>query len=97
MEQKKEVLLFRIVQEAFNNILKHSQSKNIFIHMTYNNSHMQLIIQDNGVGFDIDCLNGGRSGLNNIQQRIKMLNGTCTIHSAVNKGTSVNLSIPFNI
>ena len=100
MSSEKELVIFRIIQEAFNNVLKHSAAENVFLQLYYNESHLEAIVKDDGIGFSIEQvkLNGKlklHSGLTNIKKRAELINGNCTVTSHVNKGTTIHLSIPY--
>ena len=97
---ERELILFRIIQEAFNNIIKHSRAEQINLFLNYYIDRMELLIQDNGVGFSIAKVREESpvrltAGLNNIKQRAKMLNGKCEIDSVVNQGTIIKITVPF--
>lgn len=98
MHYEIELALFRITQEAINNIIKHSKAKTIDISVNYHSEYIELIITDNGVGFnfvsDIDLYEG--SGLGNIKLRTRHLKGDLNINSAPDQGTSISISIPYN-
>jgi len=100
MNSQKELVIFRIIQEAFNNVLKHAEAKNVLLRLYYDANHMETIIQDDGIGFSSDLSNDNgkmkhQSGLVNIQKRAKLINGDCKIRSEVSKGTTIYLSIPY--
>jgi len=100
MDSHKELVIFRIIQEAFNNILKHASAKNVILRLYYNENHMEAIVQDDGTGFSFDQLNDNgnlkhQSGLVNMKKRTKLINGSCKINSEPGKGTSIHLSIPY--
>ncbi|MDT8411773.1 MAG: response regulator [Vicingaceae bacterium] len=90
--EKIELGLFRIVQEAINNIVKHANAKKVEISLEQKNNHLKLIIKDNGIGFKIDKIIKGQ-GLSNMKQRAYLLDGICTINSNKN-GTVVIVEIP---
>lgn len=86
--------LYRIVQEALINILKHSRATQADVQLLGNQEQMTLIIQDNGKGFDsskIDKTKG--NGLKNIIERVTILNGTISIESNEGKGTCITIKI----
>ncbi|WP_299113068.1 ATP-binding protein [uncultured Winogradskyella sp.] len=90
--QTKSILL-RIVQEFIQNSLKHSNCKNININLSNTSTELELQLSDDGQGFDIKNLKSNGIGLNNIDKRIKILNGSSSIFS--NKtGTFLTLKIP---
>lgn len=96
MEPQKELVLFRICQEAFNNIMKHSNATTISVKAIYGDA-LVLIIRDNGIGFNLTekKMNGERDGLGlkNIYNRSALLGGSCLISSDPG-GTEVKLVIP---
>jgi two-component system, NarL family, sensor kinase len=95
---EKELAIFRMTQEAINNIIKHSKAKVVDLSVNYHSDHIELIIIDNGVGFNYvsghDLYEG--SGLNNIRIRTQILKGQVNITSAPDQGTSICISIPYN-
>lgn len=89
------ILLFRIFQEATNNILKHAKATWVAVTLRPEDSGTVLRIVDNGCGFNLDhALAHGGSGLHNIRQRARLLGGTCRIHSLEGAGTSISINIP---
>lgn len=100
MDSQKELVIFRIIQEAFNNILKHSKAKHVLLKLYYNDSHIKVTVKDNGEGFIPEQLteNGTlkpKSGLLNMKKRANLIDGNCEINSEINKGTTIHLSIPY--
>ena len=95
MDAQKELVLFRIVQEAFNNIIKHSEAKNIFLDLYYHEDHIEINIQDDGKGFDLVFLEKKTgAGLRNMKTRAKVFNGNVNIESQKGAGTKIFISIP---
>jgi PAS domain S-box-containing protein len=97
-----ELILFRIVQEALNNISKHAQASNAEVSIEINHSKVDLKIRDNGKGFKLpdtvgDLSHSGKLGLVGMQERVTLLNGTLEIKSEMGKGTTVNVSVPVQI
>jgi two-component system NarL family sensor kinase len=94
---EKKVTLYRLIQEAINNILKHANASNVFIKIENDIHNIFVQIQDNGNGFEIDKakkkVNGGK-GLSNMFQRAELCGGICTIDSQLGTGTNVNITIP---
>ncbi len=89
----KKLTLFRIVQEQLKNILKYSQAKKVDIFLRCNNNNVQLIVKDNGVGFDMQKTNSG-IGLASIRDRAKFYNGKTEIQSAPGQGCQLTVNIP---
>lgn len=93
--------VFRIVQEAVNNINKHSFAHNVVINLECLDKQLKLDIYDDGKGFDVkklkvrnDDISGG-FGLLSMQERVELLNGEFQISSEPGKGTRLNITIPF--
>lgn len=98
MDAEKELIIFRIVQEALNNIIKHSEASYVFLHMHYSERQFELIIKDDGIGFEYPPPKSTlSSGLSNIMARVKVLNGKSEINSQPGNGTSLKISIPYII
>ena len=87
--------LFRIVQEALTNILKHSKATNAHINIIFTEQNTTINIKDNGIGFDKTKVKPLKSnGLNNISDRVALLSGDFYINSEKQKGTEINIEIP---
>jgi len=89
----KKVALFRITQEQVKNTLKYSQAKNLSIDLQSIDRNVQLIIQDDGIGFDISQTRRG-IGLSNIYERTRFYNGEVTIESSPGHGCKMVITIP---
>jgi len=93
--------LYRISQEALNNIVKYSKASNIRIELTYEPDAIDLLIIDNGVGFVVEDLklnlqdNKG-FGLSMMRERANLLNSEINIISEINKGTSIHTRVPLS-
>ncbi|MNR20115.1 Signal transduction histidine-protein kinase/phosphatase DegS [compost metagenome] len=84
--------LIRIIKEAYTNALKHSMASKISIQLIFENNILLLIIEDNGIGFDLS--NEFKSiGLENMKSRVEFLKGIITLDSN-KKGTSIIIEIP---
>jgi two-component system, NarL family, sensor kinase len=90
---KQELILYRIIQEALHNIVKHAAASVVHITIKFEPSSMNICIQDNGKGFDSNTIKKGQ-GLLNIKARVKMLNGEYSINSILQQGTSITINIP---
>lgn len=94
LDGKISTMLFRIVQELTHNIFKHAQAKNVLIQLIQNENTINLLVEDDGVGFDISKLKAEGIGLTNIRSRVEFLKGTVDFDSVEEEGTTVNISIP---
>ncbi|MCJ7433040.1 MAG: ATP-binding protein [Anaerolineales bacterium] len=88
-----EQTIYRIAQEAIENITNHSKAKNFSIHLT-SNGHTTLIVQDDGIGFDAGSKEStGHFGLVGMRERAELAGGKLKIESEKGKGTKVVLTI----
>jgi signal transduction histidine kinase len=92
--KKIQIYLYRITQEIINNIIKHSEAKEVRIKISANQDFVFLKINDNGKGFEMQKNNVNGNGINNIQERVELLNGSCEINSNVGKGTEISIKLP---
>jgi len=93
-----EIVLYRIVKELINNTIKYAQAQHINITLNEKDKRLQLLYEDDGVGFDVQAVMNSRTkgmGLNNIITRAKSVNGTCMIKSVLGQGVSVVVDIKF--
>jgi len=95
MDAQKELIIFRIIQEAFNNIIKHAQANNATLDLYYDTDHMEVSIEDDGKGFDSTLTNLKGAGITNMRTRAKVFNGDVYIQSNLGYGTRILISIPF--
>ena len=94
LNKETEITLFRIIQEVINNMLKHSKAKIIDIVLSDEESILNLIIKDNGVGFNTSEIENSKGiGWQNIYSRVSMLNGKIFVSSHIGKGTEVFITI----
>lgn len=91
----KKLTLFRIVQEQIKNTLSYSQAKHMWINLEKNNEEVQLVIKDDGVGFDSAKTNRG-IGLSNIYERTRFYNGKVNLKTAPGEGCSLTITLPLD-
>jgi PAS domain S-box-containing protein len=89
-----ESAIFRIVQEALNNVRKHSDSRRARVELYENANMLRLIIRDWGRGFDPKQVSRERFGLQGIRQRARLLGTTAVIDSTPGKGTVITVDLP---
>ena len=95
MHSKIKTYIFRIAQEALNNIVKHSDASEVKISLSCKNDTVTLTIMDNGKGFDPDKVSdGGGNGLHNMRERVNLLHGSFGIDSKINHGTTIIVTVP---
>jgi signal transduction histidine kinase len=90
MEQSAEIVIYRIVQELLNNVIKHAEAKKVLIQLVREGDRFTLTVEDDGIGFDQAEVKDG-AGLSNIKARTNYLNGTMDIVSKKGEGTSINI------
>jgi signal transduction histidine kinase len=87
--------LFRVLQEALHNAVKHSGVKRIKVQLAKYSQEVHLIITDAGKGFDLNAARQGRGlGLTNMQERVRLLNGTILVKSKPMAGTTIQVRMP---
>jgi two-component system sensor histidine kinase DegS len=96
-----EVAIFRLVQECFTNVLKHSNASSVTLEITFQKQMVKITIQDNGIGFDVDYTEakasvGNHFGLMGMRERVELLEGRMDIESAKGEGTRVSMLIPIS-
>lgn len=94
-EHQRETILFRVLQECLQNVLKHSEAKLVEIHFQYGFKDLEIRIQDNGKGFLLQPASGGYGlGLMNMQHRIQLMGGEISVSSAPGSGTKIQIRVP---
>ncbi|MEK6265095.1 MAG: sensor histidine kinase [Clostridium sp.] len=97
-----QVAVFRIIQEIFNNIKKHSKAKQVEVKLDYGTKYLRLLISDDGIGFDVEetlkrvKTKGNSYGLIGILDRVKQLQGEIHIESSSGAGSVYNVVLPVN-
>lgn len=87
--------IYRIVQEALNNVIRHSHASKAVVELNQNSTKIELRVKDNGSGFAVDEIDINKtSGLRNIQERVNILGGSIQITSGSLIGTGLVVSFP---
>ena len=92
-----EVALFRLVQEAVQNSLKHAEPKNIQVRMAILKEKATVVVKDDGKGFDASIEKEGSFGLVGMRERVELLEGELTIESKPGSGTMVFIQVPIEL
>lgn len=91
-----ETAVFRLVQESLQNTVKHAEASLIKVKIDIRPDNLDMMVSDNGKGFDPVLKNDKSFGLAGMKERIEMLEGSLSIDSDKGKGTKVFIAIPFN-
>jgi two-component system NarL family sensor kinase len=95
MTSQRELIIFRIIQEAFNNIIRHSSATLSGLSLSYTEKELHILINDNGTGFNQSSeIKKSEAGIRNMANRTQTLNGTMSILSVPGQGTMLSFSIP---
>lgn len=90
-----ETVIFRVLQELVNNIVKHANAKEITIQLIREGKEFTLMVEDNGIGFDVEKMMDQQGiGLKNITSRVEYLNGRIDFDSTIGKGSTIIVEIP---
>ncbi|WP_188454146.1 sensor histidine kinase [Virgibacillus oceani] len=95
LNQKYEIAFFRLVQEAVQNAIKHASAKLIKVKLEIGKKRILMTIKDNGKGFDPSMKRDKSFGLIGMRERVEMLEGTLTIDSIIDEGTTILISVPY--
>jgi signal transduction histidine kinase len=95
LDNQVETVLYRVIQEIVNNIIKHAKASQISMQLIRHETELNIMIEDNGVGFDTNQLDDFEAiGLKGIKTRIEFLNGSVHFDSYIGRGTTVIIDIP---
>ena len=100
-----ETVVYRIVQEALTNVLKHAKARNVSVVLERRDAELRMVIEDDGVGFDAGAwMSNGRTtsdrsgqqslGISGIQERLALVGGSMTLESAPGIGTTIFVTVP---
>lgn len=95
LRSDEQIILFRIVQEAIQNAVKHAAATHMRIAVEPEEKHYRITISDDGRGFDVDAVKKSM-GLANMRHRVQLLQGTIQFNSIIDKGTTVTIRLPVN-
>ncbi|AHF17133.1 tetratricopeptide repeat-containing sensor histidine kinase [Niabella soli] len=95
LDESSEIIIYRILQELLNNILKHAGAREVLVQLIREAKRFDLTVEDDGKGFILDAaMAGNGAGLSNIRSRAAYLGGKLDIHTAPGQGTSIHIEIP---
>jgi signal transduction histidine kinase len=92
-----EIMLYRIIQELLNNIIKHAQATEAIVQFNREGNRLSVTVEDNGRGFNVADSDGKtHAGLSSVESRVKYLNGELSIDSQKEVGTTVLMDFLIN-
>lgn len=95
LDTEKKLLIFRMIQEALQNILKHAEAKHVEVALRYDDHNLSVQVKDDGKGFEVMPGRENASiGLINMYNRADMLKGNLNIHSVIGEGSVITLNVP---
>ncbi len=94
LPRRVETGIYRVVQEALNNVNRHAQAAQATIELTFAAGEVVLVVADNGIGFDPDTVPPSRFGLIGMNERVKLLSGRFRLESAPGQGARIEVHIP---
>jgi len=95
--EQKKIIIFRILQEVLQNILKHAHANEVVVRLVFHEKEFTTDVSDNGVGFVVEDVNmqADGLGLRNMIARTSLIGGTVSIQSKPGYGTHITLNIPY--
>jgi len=94
IKNEDEIIIFRILQEFFSNVIKHARANKLFVHLFYKEDVLEIKVVEDGVGFNTS-LKSHSSGLRNMKSRAKLLGAEFDLQSALEKGSTLQLIYPY--
>lgn len=91
LDANTEIMIYRIVMELVNNVLKHAEATELLVQCMRNENQVSITVEDNGSGFELDNKEKEGIGLLNIRSRVDYLNGSLDIDSSIGNGSSISL------
>lgn len=91
IDNKAEIVIFRILQEFFSNTIKHSKATNLEVFLSFGVDKLIIVAADNGVGFEVSSLPQNGIGLCNIKKRGALINAEIELESKINNGTMLTI------
>lgn len=93
--EQKKIIVFRMIQESIQNILKHAQAQTVRVHIRFEECTAEIIIEDDGVGFDTTLNVSKGLGLQNMTKRAMLTGGSVKFDSIIGRGTTIAITIPY--
>ena len=94
LESTREIAIYRMIQELMSNVLKHAQATEVYVSLTRNETSLNIMVEDNGIGFDPKTEGRNGLGISNVGERVKEQGGEFSIDSFAGRGTTVTIDLP---
>ncbi|MFS0787772.1 histidine kinase [Shouchella sp. 1P09AA] len=94
LEQHFEIAVFRLIQEAVQNAIKHASPTEVLVKIEMKRNNVMVVIKDDGVGFNPSTKKDSSFGIIGMKERVNMLNGAITIQSEIEQGTNILIQLP---
>jgi two-component system NarL family sensor kinase len=99
LPKETQLLVFRMFQEISNNIIKHSKATQVSFSILEKTNGLEMVISDNGIGFDFSQSSGGNTptngvGMRSLHSRAQLFGGKFSVETVLNKGTNISIFIP---
>ncbi len=91
-----EIMLYRLVQECFSNVIKHSKAENVLLAVDRSDGRLRVRVEDDGIGFDLEQVAHKREsfGITGMRERVALLGGRMEIHTRHGAGTRIDIRVP---
>ena len=98
LEPHIEIGVFRVVQEALNNVVKHAEASSVRVRVEFAPAVVAVVVEDDGKGFEVTEgeIPTGHFGVMGMRERVQLLEGKLQIKSALRRGTRVGISVPLS-
>ncbi|MEW6263713.1 MAG: response regulator [Thermodesulfobacteriota bacterium] len=99
LDQEIETVIYRVVQEALNNVARHAEAKSVMVRLQSKRNSVAVYIEDNGQGFDVNEIFSRDDqetgiGLIGMRERVSLVDGSMTLYSTKGQGTRISIEIP---
>jgi signal transduction histidine kinase len=97
LSEAQRTCIYRVVQEALTNCARHAQAQNVLVSICADGERVLVVVQDDGIGFDVRSRSRAGLGLLGIEERVQALDGSVRIDSRPNKGTTIRVELPVGV
>src|SRR5262249_12543155 len=95
LSQEISLCIFRVLQEALQNAIKHSGSQRFHVWLSRTSNEISLTVHDSGIGFDpVEAMKGRGLGLTSMKERLKLVDGEMSVESQRRAGSTIRVRVP---